>query len=149
VPKETTVSSPFMSQLRLALPGSEVVKHRDASMIGLLDCSVTWNKTISWIEFKRWLPSKEWSTRFEHFGASVEIPFEKIAEESPTQYDMAKRMQVQASLCLYIVWVNRTRRIGVWEPNTSPTHAYYFARTPEVVEYVVKRLHQITFSTVL
>lgn len=52
---ETTVSAGkngFQPKMREALPGCEVIKHADKSMIGMVDASLTANKHTVWIEYK-------------------------------------------------------------------------------------------------
>ena len=62
--RESNVSTPFMEKLRVELAdlNVEVIKHYDASMIGLVDCSVTIpdHRFTLWREFKLWIPTKKW-----------------------------------------------------------------------------------------
>jgi len=109
-------------------------------MIGLPDCSVTYHKQIAWLEFKRFVPNVGWSSQFKQ-GLQPAIPFFDIAAESPTQFEMMKRMSEQATFAAYIIWANKTKRIGVWnltKSRASPeeTGITYFERTPEVVAHV-------------
>lgn len=102
---EATVSSAFMSALRKRLPDAVVIKHRDASFIGLPDCSVTFNGRVWWLEFK--LLTKTLS-----FG-----DVERVAAKSPVQYKMMMRMDSAATEANYIMWIKKTEWCVVWRPN--------------------------------
>jgi hypothetical protein len=112
---EASVSSDFMSRLRKRLPGAVVVKHRDASMIGLPDCSVTFNGRTWWIEFKLFRPGARWDGR-------LNVP--AIANASPTQREMMNRLlNASGGRALYLVWVKKGARVVGWFPQDN---AYQF-----------------------
>lgn len=103
---ESSVSSPFMKALREALPGSVVVKHRDASMIGLPDCSVTYGSHVLWLEFKLF----EYKKFMDSFTTSYDMGhflLEEATKAAPTQRAMMNRMGAQAA-ALYVMWVKKT-----------------------------------------
>lgn len=117
---ETSVSTPWMEKLRVALgPYYEVIKHHDVSTYAVLDCSITGNDHVWWVEFKLWKPPAKWSKHF-NLGHGCEIPYEKIAAESHVQFAAAKRL-AKAGRCWYIFWVNRTKRVDLWHPLTGYT----------------------------
>jgi hypothetical protein len=102
---EASVSSAFMTALRKRLPGAVVIKHRDASFIGLPDCSVTYNGRTYWLEFKLWQPPKKWD------GTSC--PVISIAEKSPVQYKMMQRLNF-AAVAFYVVWAKKSGKAFTW-----------------------------------
>lgn len=105
---ESSVSSPLMEGLREDLPGSVVVKHRDASMIGLVDCSVTHQSHVLWLEFKLYpvLPSWDWMEDGDVLEASAFL-LAKARKEGAKQFDLACRFR-EASACLYVFWLKKT-----------------------------------------
>jgi hypothetical protein len=120
-----------MTQLRSALPGAIVIKHHDASMIGLPDCSVTWRKTISWLEFKLVVPKR--------FGRVVPA---EIAGDSPTQHRFMCNVAQQAHLALYLMWVKRSHRIIVWEPLSNQIIVEH-ETTPQLVDWFTRCLSNL------
>lgn len=109
---EASVSSAFMTALRKRLPEAVVIKHRDASFIGLPDCSVTFRGRVFWIEFKLWVPGKRWD------GQTCNV--QAIAEKSPAQFDMMRRLYKSAiAQVFYIVWAKKSGRCFVWTPNSE------------------------------
>lgn len=130
---ESSVSSPFMKDLRSILPEAVVVKHRDASFVGLPDCSVHWRGLSYWFEFKLWIPTKEWSRSFKEH-AELEIPYRQIAEESPVQLQMMRRLGAAATDSWYIFFVNKTKHILLWNPVTE-TKIFMVTR-PQLVSKV-------------
>jgi hypothetical protein len=124
---ESSVSSPFMTLLRRELPGSVVVKHRDASMIGLPDCSVSWHQRTLWLEFK-----------LINLPRSGVIDVLKIAEASPVQYEMMKKLCRQSFGAFYIIFVKKAKRIKLWVPPGSNriTHLVEFSTIAEVAQYI-------------
>lgn len=105
---ESSVSSPLMEGLREGLPGSVVVKHRDASMIGLVDCSVTYGGHVLWLEFKLYSVPRSWDW-LEEASALEAAAFllAKARKDAPKQFDLACRLH-EASRCLYVVWLKKT-----------------------------------------
>lgn len=102
---EASKLSPFMTSLRENLPGAVVVKHRDGSMIGMVDFSVTWKRRTMWGEAKLYeLPKRKEMT--------VQDWLRKAKEESPTQAGMAERLN-QTSVCLYFIWIKKTKLIVI------------------------------------
>lgn len=132
---EKSVSSPFMHDLRLALPDAEVIKHRDTGMVGLPDCSVTYDRQPAlWLEFKFYTPlkTKEKSTQ--------EIMSEMIAE-SPVQFQMMKRMAIQGR-AFYILWVRKTH-VTLWHPITREIRKVKnTAEMVKLVAYIARGFHQ-------
>ena len=109
---EASVSSAFMSALRKRLPDAVIVKLRDASFIGLPDCSITFRRYAFFVEFKLWQPQKRWDGKCD---------VQKIAEKSPVQFEMMKRLYRSAMNAWYIVWAKKTGRCFVWLPrNDTP-----------------------------
>jgi hypothetical protein len=131
--RESAVSGPFMTGIRAALPGAQVLKHADRSFIGMGDCSVTWNQTISWLEFKCWIPGVRWDGH--------DIPVQKIAMESKAQLEFMQKMSAHAHLSAYICWAWKSRRIALWvlDPIDLVPKIDYYKTTPEVIE-VVRRM---------
>lgn len=128
---ESTVSSPFMKQLRAALPGSLVIKHHDASMIGLPDCEVLWQKKVVWFEFKLIVPPKR--------KAVDKVYVAELAAESPRQHLFMCQLAEQTHGAVYICWVKRSSRIIVWEPRGG-TIVGEFETTPELVNWAERWL---------
>lgn len=116
---EKTASTQFMSDLRGELPGGEVLKHADTAMIGLPDCSVTYNTHVAWLEFK----FDFLDDRIEDLLADGDPTFlatfllgrhRKTAE---TQYQKVCSLGRQ-SLGLYVFFVHKTC-VVVLEPITG------------------------------
>jgi hypothetical protein len=122
---ESSVSSPFMKQLRAALPGAVVVKHHDASMIGLPDCSVHWGFRVMWLEFKLLVPGLR--------GGWFKP--EKVATDSPVQHQMMCRLGQQCHAAWYVFWVKKSKRIVVWDPLRAET-IHECETTPQLVEFI-------------
>lgn len=125
---ESTVSSKFQADLRKALPGCEVIKHADKSMIGLPDASITFNKRTIWVEYKLVVPRVDGS--WDH---------EKIAAASPTQFQRCKNL-AQVGHCIYLFWVvdhaalrKRVGYVVVWNPVMGWTEKFY--QPSQVVEF--------------
>lgn len=125
--KESSVSSPFMSSLRAALPGAIVLKHHDASMIGLPDCQVMWVRKVAWFEFKLVVSPKRLEVDERYLRA--------IALESPAQFRMLCRLQENSHLAFYIYWIKKMNRIVVVDP-LSGMILKEVKNNPELVEYV-------------
>lgn len=131
---ESSASSPFMKQLRETLPHSVVVKHRDASMIGLPDCSVTFQGHVLWLEFKffDWLGWME--------GLSVEARAQRMldlsSKKAPKQRAMMEDLD-RAAGSLYITWVNKT---GVYIVNPRDISKVVFVETTKDAVRVVRNL---------
>ena len=103
---EASVSSPLMKALRETLPGCVVVKHRDASMIGLPDCSITYGGHVLWLEFKLF----EWKKWMDDFKTNHDLGMELLrlaTESAPTQRAMMDKLY-QASASLYVIWIKKT-----------------------------------------
>lgn len=117
---ESTCSSKFQTDLRRALPGSEVIKHADKSMIGMVDASVTSNRKTLWIEYKFIGPQTKGVTgEFMRCGAwSPQL----VADASPTQAAKARSLAT-AGHCIYLFWVldptavrKRVAYVQMWNP---------------------------------
>lgn len=102
---ESTVSSAFMKQLREAVPGALVFKHRDASMIGLPDCSVTYNQKAFWFEFKLFPMKNKWID-WRHSYAIDECMIE-ATKKAPAQRELMNRLATQCP-AYYIIWLKKT-----------------------------------------
>lgn len=138
---ESTVSAGkngFQPKLRIALPGCEVIKHADKSMIGMVDASVTYNKHTVWIEYKFICGTTKGvlASEFNQFG---EWKAEKVAAASPTQFEKAKSL-AHAGHCVYLFWVldhaalrKRVAYVCMWHPITGLTKV--FKNTDEVVMF--------------
>ncbi len=126
---ESTVSSAFQTLFRQTVPGAEVIKHSDKSMIGMPDASITYNKVTLWLEYKFIGPkTKGVTAQFMHNG-DWEAPM--VAKASPTQYNMMKRLAT-AGHAWYVFWVldpNATRKtvgyIYLWHPITGKYWFFY------------------------
>lgn len=119
---ESSCSSVFQTQLRRALPGAEVIKHRDGTMIGMVDASVTARKKTLWVEYKFIGPQTKGVTA--DFMKKGQWSPELVAKASPTQYDMACRL-ARAGRCIYLFWVldpfavrKRVAYVQMWHPIT-------------------------------
>jgi hypothetical protein len=91
--------------MRELLPLAEVIKHRDASMIGLPDCSITFNTHALWVEFKLYPMARAWEG-LDDLALAAEC-LKKAVEESPTQASKVKSLH-RASWALYVIWVKKT-----------------------------------------
>lgn len=103
---EASVSGAWMTALRKRRPLAEVIKHRDAGMIGLPDCSVTDQGRVLWVEFKL-LDYKGWvedSIDDLTFGwAFVE------AQEKASKAQLHKVRDLdRAARAFYLAWVKKT-----------------------------------------
>jgi hypothetical protein len=104
-----------MSQLRVLLPGAVIVKHRDASMIGLPDFSITYKGHVIWCEGKLFTPPKKKILSDDDY-------VRKAQEESPAQARMMYSMG-KASWSLYIIWIKKTKII-VADPTSAVVISY-------------------------
>lgn len=110
---ESSVSSDFMALLRKHHDKPEVIKHKDSTMIGLVDCSVTgWGRT-SWIEFKFLKPTRTWDMDDTEFLLERAV---RQARESKTQYALAGRLMSKGRM-FYMTWVKKSKRILFWLPD--------------------------------
>lgn len=104
---EAKLSSPFMKELRALLPGAEVIKHADTSLIGLPDCSVTYNTHVAWLEFK----ADFLDDRIEDLLGDPELLASFLmgrhTKGAETQHEKVKSMGRQG-LALYVFFVNKT-----------------------------------------
>jgi hypothetical protein len=128
VKRESNVSTPFMEKLReeLADLNGVVIKHYDASRIGLVDCSVTIpdHRFTLWLEFKLWIPPKKWD--------GVTVPYLKIAHaEKGVQLATARSLNA-----LYIFWVNKSAHVTLWDPRTESPVLPPANKTSEMVTLV-------------
>lgn len=129
--RESSVSSPFMTGLREELIDlkAEVIKHYDAAMIGLADCSVTVgdHRFTLWLEFKLIIPTKAWSRE------RGPIDYVKIAKgKKGTQFATAKRLNA-----LYIFWVNKSDHVTLWDARSESVIAIKDS-TAEMIRYISK-----------
>lgn len=139
---ESTTSSKFQTDFRKAVPGAEVIKHADKSIIGMVDASITFNKRTLFIEYKFIGPkTKGVDSAFMRDG--VWSP-EQVAEASPTQAATARRL-AQAGHCIYLFWVldhaGLRKRVGyvtLWHPITFKT---YNIPVNELVAAIYELLH--------
>lgn len=140
---ESSCSSKFQTDLRKALPGCEVIKHADKSLIGMVDASVTFNKKTVWIEYKYIKPATKGVQWRPFLKEGIWSPLE-VASASPTQFDMAKRL-ARAGHCCYLFWVldhealrMKIKHVIMWHPITQMQYA--FANTYGAVEFFAKSL---------
>lgn len=127
---EATVLAPFMKKMRELLPLAQVVKHRDASMIGLPDFSITHNTHVLWCEAKLFVLPRKWNG--DAPGLASELT-KKAQEDSPTQTEMMKKMH-RASASLYVIFVKKTfvalvdpETLSAWTFNNSSLAAQFLA----------------------
>lgn len=140
---ESSVSSKFQADLRKALPGCEVIKHADKSMIGMVDASVTFNKKTIWMEYKYIRPATG-GVRWRDFMHEGLWEPKTVAMTSPTQYATACRLAT-AGHCCYLFWVldhealrQKIKHVMLWHPINGVQ--MLFKDTTELVETVVKTL---------
>lgn len=120
---ESTCSSKFQSDLRIALPGSQVTKHADKSMIGHPDASITYGKKTLWAEYKFIGPdTKGVNAAFLHDGAWSPTV---VADASPTQAALCRKLAT-AGHCIYLFWVldafavrKKVGYVTLWHPITK------------------------------
>lgn len=139
---ESSVSSKFQTDFRKAVPGCEVIKHADKSMIGLVDASFTFNKRTLWVEYKFIGPkTKGVYTSFMRDG--VWSP-EAVAEASPTQAATARRL-ARAGHCIYLFWVldhaGLRKRVGyvtLWHPITGTQYQIETNKLVDVISQLLR-----------
>lgn len=151
---ESSVSSPFMTLLRQELPGSVVVKHADKSFIGLPDCSVNWNSRTLWLEFKLIIlieevgkevtiktgsKSQKVIARFPVQEYTLERVCRAVAEESPVQFELVKRLDIQAWAAYYVVWVRKQKKIFLWNPNSQEV-VHQFSNNSMLATWIKRKL---------
>lgn len=102
---EASVSGSFMLGLRKRYPGAVVIKHHDASMIGLLDCSMTYQDRVYWFEFKFYEKKRKWDDL--DLEIIAEDIFLDIKKRSPAQWKMACAFNQHAPTW-YVVWIKKT-----------------------------------------
>jgi hypothetical protein len=98
--REASALAPFHKALRKRLLGSVVVKHRDASMIGLVDTSITWQGRTIWAEGKLYNLPHSGDPGYEHWLRIAQ-------EDSPTQAEFAKKLN-KTSCCVYVIFIKKT-----------------------------------------
>lgn len=132
---ESTVSSDFQTRLRKFIPGCEVIKHADKSMIGMVDASATFNKKTLWMEYKFIGPNTKGVTA--EFMKSGAWSAHDVAMSSPTQYATARRLATSGH-CVYLFWVldhltirKKVGRVVMWNPIHDV--ALFMEDTPEAV----------------
>jgi hypothetical protein len=135
---ESTCSSAFQKKLRLALPGAEVIKHADKSMIGMVDASVTFNKQTLWMEYK-FIAAHTKGVTAEFLKTGRWNPAQ-VASASPTQFKTACRL-AGAGHCIYLFWVldnlalrKRVGSVVLWHPISK--RIYKTNSTDEMVDLV-------------
>lgn len=121
---ESSVSSKFQTDMRKALPGCEVIKHADKSMIGMVDASYTFNMKTVWVEYKLIAPTTKgvvWRDFLKHGHWNPK----EVAMASPTQYATACRLATAGHL-FYMFWVmdheairKKIARVVLWHPITG------------------------------
>jgi hypothetical protein len=134
---EATVSSAFMKQLRERLPDAVVIKHRDASFIGLPDCSITYRKRILWVEFKLVSMKLKWDPR----NPPLEEIMAEIVKASPVQHAMMQRLASAGNSC-YVVWVKKTGVFVQW-PLPSPPLWFSDVNRGHLLDHVTNRLNSM------
>lgn len=134
---ESSVSSPFMKQLRERLPGAVVLKHSDTSMVGLPDCSVSYRGKTIWLEFKLITPTKIEVHHNAERGWSFGRYWIKAREDSPTQAAMVDKLDEQTQGAWYIFWVRKCKAVAWCRPGHNWSSA---STTPQVVEFFAKLL---------
>lgn len=102
---EATVLSAFMTRLRELMPKAVVVKHRDASMIGLPDFSVTVNTHVLWGEAKlyKW---EGWMSPADPEALAGRL-VTKARAGAETQNAMMNRLH-EASCAVYVFFVKKS-----------------------------------------
>lgn len=113
---EKSASAPFMKDLRQLLPGAEVIKHADSSMIGLPDCSVTFNTHVAWLEFKFDLLDNKVEDLLGDPEMLALFLLARHRKGAETQYEKVCSLGRQA-LGLYVFFVHKTC-VVLLEPNT-------------------------------
>jgi hypothetical protein len=103
---EAKLSAPFMKDLR-SLPGSRVVKHSDGSMIGMVDCSLTWGGRTLWMEFKADLLDDPIEGLLGDDDLLAALLMRRHTKDAETQHQMALDLD-STSVCLYVFWVKQT-----------------------------------------
>lgn len=140
---ESTCSSKFQTDLRKALPFAQVIKHADKSMIGMVDASVTYNKKTLWLEYKFIGPNTKGVTAA--FMRDGSWSPQQVAEASPTQYAMARRLATQGH-CNYLFWVldtkavvSRVAYVVLWHPISGDS----FRMPPDEVVSCIRSIMQV------
>jgi hypothetical protein len=120
---ESTVSSAFQKKLRESIPGVEVIKHADRSMIGCPDATITGNKRTLWVEYK-FIHGKTKGVTSAFNRNGVWKPAD-VAAASPTQFGIMQRLAT-AGHAFYMLWVvdykavlQRVGHICIWHPITG------------------------------
>lgn len=130
-----------------------VFKHRDASMIGLPDCSVTFNEKTYWLEFKYLLMKHKWDKIMEgrELEAMVKGPYSgwlmialeilaEVSKKAPVQRELLDRLSVQTPT-YYIFWIKKTKVILVDLRNLKVYGSVLcFKNTAALVTYLAARL---------
>jgi hypothetical protein len=126
---ESSVSSKFQTDIRNTIPGCEVIKHADKSMIGMLDASYTHMGQTTWVEYKYIRPCTKGVNAKTFMRDGVWSP-EEVAGASPTQYAMARRLANAGHAC-YLFWVldheairQRIKHIVLWHPITGKQQVF-------------------------
>lgn len=126
---ESSVSSKFQTDFRKALPGCEVIKHADKSLIGMVDASYTYNKKTLWVEYKLIAPATNGVVWRDFLHKGIWSPLD-VAKASSTQFETAKRLAT-AGHCCYFMWVmdheairKKIGRVVLWHPITGKQQVF-------------------------
>jgi hypothetical protein len=105
-----------MQKLRDELPGAEVIKHADGSMIGLPDCSVTFNTHVAWIEFKFDFLDDKIEDLLDDTELLSIFLLNRHRKNAETQYEKVRSLGRQA-LGIYLFFVHKTCVVAL-DPNS-------------------------------
>lgn len=121
-----------MKGLREELEGSVVFKHHDASMVGLVDCSVTWGGRTMWLEFKlyEW---QEWMTGKTTYDIALRL-VAKARKAAPVQWECANKLDA-ASKAFYVIWVKKSFVLLV-NPSCGEALMARYERTTGIIGHI-------------
>ena len=129
---EKTLTSALLKKFRTRYPQAVVIKHHDAGRVGIPDVSITEGGYTLWVEVKLFRPPRSWIGGY--------IPCERIAQESPVQYDTCRKLAREGYL-VYLFLVPRTPGGTFWSPGGRlwSAGAYYWSDDP--IWTLLKILH--------
>jgi hypothetical protein len=118
MPSESSVSLDFRHKLQELLPTAVILKHHDAGMIGMPDCSVTYKGT-AWLEFKLLIPSRRDAADPTHDFVADAIA---LCQKSAAQYRLMCRLAANGP-AWHLVWIGGMKIVVVFNPLQPALHA--------------------------
>lgn len=139
---EATASGKFQKLFRQRNPDAVLIKHRDTSMVGCPDASVTGNGRVVWLEYKFDL-LKPWMNKMGTNELALEL-LRRHSKGAEAQRSMMNKLNLAAA-SLYIFWIHRT---GIWVVDPVTLQVFHTDKVEHVcllVENYLKGEEMLTY----